>query len=193
MLAQTLFYQKHLEKGEVILFGIHRHWILMLRPGLATGFFGFLVPWGFYAAGFSTPVFFWIAVGWSAVAYLIFLYELFEWYAGAILITSMGVLKVDWKGFFSNVASRVTYEDVEGAHYEIKGFWPTVLRHGKFSVLLASGNNFSQDCTARPGYAEHMLMKLREAYMMEKNKRDVVGLKSLLSDLALYHLKNKKD
>lgn len=189
---ERIFFAKHLEKGETILFAIHRHWILLLKPALAVGFFGFLIPWTLYAIGFSTEVFFWAAVVWSALAYAVFLVKVFEWYANSILITSAGLLQIHWKGFFSNHASRVAYEDVEGGEYEIQGFWPTVLRYGEFIVRLGSGNNFVLHYAQSPGHAEEKLMELQEAYMHDKNKKDVVGLKSLLSDLAVYHLKHKE-
>lgn len=193
MLLETLFFKKHLERGEKILFAAHRHWVLLIRPGLATGFFGFLIPWSLYWAGLNTELFFLISIFWSLAAYMFFMYRLFKWHANAILVTSMGILKVDWQGFFSNVASRVPYEEIEGAGYEIKGFWPTVLRYGNFTVSLLSGKVFLLTIAARPARAELMVMKLLEAYMLEKNKRDVAGLKSLLSDLAVYHLKHKKE
>ena len=188
---EKLLFHKHLEKGELILFAIHEHWILLVKPGLTIGFFGLLLPWLLYSIGLNTAAFFWIAVIWSIGAYILFMYKLFDWYADAILVTSGGLLKINWEGFFSNTASRVTYEEVEGAGYEIKGFWPTVLRYGQFTVRFISGNSFVLKHASRPARAELKVMELCERYMHSKNQKDVAGLKSLLSDLATYHLRKK--
>ncbi|MFH0820498.1 MAG: hypothetical protein V1908_01860 [Candidatus Peregrinibacteria bacterium] len=191
MLFEKLFFAKHLEKGEEILYAVHRHSVLLIKPALGVGFFGFLIPWSLYSIGFNTRAFLIIAIVWSVLAYKLFMLELFEWHANSVLITSMGVIHVRWTGFFSNLASRVAYEDLEGAAYEIKGFWSTVLRYGTFTVRMRSGNNFVLPMAAKPAKAEMKLMEFQEKYLNDKNKKDVVGLKSLLSDLASHHLRVK--
>ncbi len=190
MLHKILFH-KHLEKEEKILYAIHKHWVFLLKPLIITGFFGILVPWSLYAIGFNANAFFWIAVVWSGLATILLLYEYFDWYSDAWLLTTMSLMAVEWNGFFHNASTRVDYQTIEGLTYEIKGFWPTVLRYGNISLNVVSGNNAVMQHAKNPKKAELMLAKLQEEVLSSKNFQDATGLKALLSDLVAHHLRQK--
>lgn len=191
MLLDRLLFAKHLEENEKILYVVHRHWTYLLRSGLAIAFFGIFMPWGLYAMGLTTPAFFTLATVWSLVGYFYFMYNWFNWYADAWLLTTMGVIEVEWNGFFENAATRMGYEDVEAVAYEIKGFWPTVLRYGTATLRVNSGNNFVMKGCANPKRVEMKVATFQDTYMTERNLQDSEGLKSLLSDLVAQHMRQK--
>jgi hypothetical protein len=191
MIIDTLVFNKHLEKREKVLYAVHKHWIKIMKPALMVAFFGFVVPWGFYLIGFNTKLFFWIAVAWSAVAYLHFMYTFIDWYADVWLVTDMAIIVIDWRGFFSNTATRIGYEDIEGVGYEISGFWPTMLRYGHITLKVMSGNNLDMKDAARPQKAELAVMRFQDKFMNDKEMQDAGSLKTLLSQMVSHHMRNK--
>jgi len=190
MIIDRLIFNKHLEKGEKILYAVHRHWVGMLKTSLEIGFFGFVLPWALYMIGFNSTLFFWIAVIWSVLAYVKFLYVLIDWYSDTWLITNMSVITIQWKGVFNNTSSRLGYEDIEGAAYEIKGFWSTILRFGTITIKMMSGNIYHLKNISHPARAEHSIAEFQKKYLNERNMKDTDSLKTLLSNMVAHENKN---
>jgi len=187
MIIEKLIFHKHLERGEKILYSIHKHWIEILKPVLVLGFFGFVIPWGFYLIGFNTELFFWIALIWSVFAYMNFLYILVDWYSDVWLITDMGIMVIEWHGIFSNSASRLGYEDIEGIVYKIHGFWGTMLRYGNLTLRVMSGNNMVLLNANSPKKAELALARFQNQVLNKREKQDAGNLKALLSQMVAHH------
>ncbi len=191
MIFERLIFRKHLEEGEKILYSVHKHWIAIFKKVIEIGFFGFLIPWGLYAAGFNKPAFFWIAVVWSVFAYFRFLYVFVDWYSNTWLVTNMAIIAIEWHGIFSNTASRIGYVDVEGVAYEIKGFWATMLRYGDMTLKVMSGNNFFLKPVYSPKKVELAIAKYQEQFMQHKEMNDANGLKTLLSQIVIDHMRHE--
>lgn len=191
MIVERLIFSKHLAKGEKVMYSVHRHWIVMLKPVLFISFFGFLIPWTLYFIGLSTPLFFWMALTWSVLAYLRFLYILIDWYSDVWLVTNMAIAVIEWNGFFSNAATRIGYEDVEGVAYEIKGFWGTVMRYGDVTLKVMSGNNMVLTTTTRPQKAELTIMRYQDQYMNDREMQDAGSLKNLLSQMVTHYMRKQ--
>lgn len=189
MVLDKLIFNKHLEGGEKILYSIHKHWIVIMKPVLEVGFFGFIIPWGFYFMGFSSLLFFWIAVAWSVIAYLRFLYVLIDWYSDVWLVTSVGLIIIEWRGLFSNSSTRIGYEDVEGVAYDVNGFWPTVFRYGDMTLKVMSGNNLGLKATAQPQKAELAVIRFQGEYISNKEHEDAGNLKNILSQMIAHHMR----
>ena len=185
-MIDRLIFSKHLEKGETILCSIHKHWIEVVKPMLEIAFFGLLLPWALYMIGFNTEVFFWIAVVWSMIAYLRFTYVLIDWWSDAWLITSMSVIAIEWNGLFSNNSARITFDDIEGVSYEIRGFLGTMLRFGNMELRVLSGSHAKLIKVANPKKAELSILRYQEKYLNDRNMQDQDNLKKLLSSLASY-------
>lgn len=191
MIIEKLIFSKHLEKGEKVLYSVHKHWIDILKTVLEVAFFGFIIPWGLYLIGFSSTLFFWVAVIWSVLAYLRFLYILMDWYSDVWLITSLGIIVIEWRGLFSNTATRLGYEDIEGVTYDINGFWPTVMGYGDMTLKVMSGNNMDLKLVARPQKVELAIIRFQDKYLNEKDMQDAGNLKNLLSQMVSHHMRNK--
>lgn len=191
MILQTLIFSKHLDQHEKVLFAVHKHWIELLKPGLQAGFFGFLIPWGLYLMGFSTPFFFWMAVIWSGLIYARFIYDIVDWYSDVWLLTDHSLIVIDWQGLFKNQASRIGYEDVEGGAYEIAGFWPTVLGYGKMTLKLMSGGHYHMEHVHHPKEVELAIARFTEQYLTNREHRDSTHLKSMLSEMVARHMREK--
>ena len=192
MIINRILFGKHLEDREEILYAVHRHWVDMAKSSLEVGFFGFVLPWTLYAIGFNTPLFFWVAVGWSVLAYLRFLALLLDWYCDAWLITNMSVITIQWNGIFSNLSSRVGFEDIEGATYEIRGFWATVFRYGNMTLRVMSGSHFKLGHVANPKKAELAIARYREQFIAERGLKDANSLKALLAGMVARQARAEK-
>ncbi|MBI5422113.1 hypothetical protein HZA44_03185 [Candidatus Peregrinibacteria bacterium] len=192
MIINRILFGKHLEEGEEILYAVHKHWVDLVKPGLEVGFFGFVLPWVLYAAGFNAKLFFWVAVAWSAMAYVRFLGIALDWYADTWLVTNMSVITIQWNGMFNNLSSRVGYEDVEGASYEITGFWATIFRYGNMTLRVTSGSHFAMAHVANPKGAELSIAHYRERFVTERNIQDTNSLKTLLANLVAHQTRGEK-
>ena len=192
MIIDKLIFSKHLEEGEKILYAIHRHWVKVLKQSLEVAFFGLILPWSLYFIGFNTSLFFWIALTWSVFAYFYFMSILLNWYSDAWLITDMNVIIIEWNGVFNNTSARIGYEDIEGASYEIKGFWGTVLRYGNMTLRVISGSHFDLKNVKSPKKAELALARYQDKYLNERNMQDTASLKTLLSDLVSHQIRSTK-
>jgi hypothetical protein len=192
MIVDKLIFSKHLEKGEKIMYSVHAHWIKTVKPVLTVTFFGLVIPWGLYFMGFNSKMFFWVAVLWSVLAYLRFLYLMLDWYANVWLITSMSIIITEWHGFFSNTATRIGYEDIEGVAYEIKGFWGTVLRYGNITLKVMSGNNMFMADSANPKKSELAIAHCHSTYLKDRQMQDAGNLKLLLAQMAATYMKSKE-
>ncbi len=191
MIIDKYLFKKHLEKGEDILYSVHKHWIEMLKPISEVSFFGLVLPWTLYFIGFQSKVFLWIVVIWSAIAMTRFFYIFIDWYSDAWLITNMSVITIEWQGIFSNNSARLGYEDIEGASYEIKGFWGTILRFGNMTLRVMSGSHSDLANVSSPKKAELALARFQDKYLNDRNMKDTNSLKNLLSSLAAQHNRNK--
>jgi hypothetical protein len=192
MIINRILFGKHLEQNEEILYAVHKHWVELAKPALEVGFFGFAIPWGLYLIGLNTPLFFWVAVVWSALAYLKFLGLVLDWYCDTWLVTNMSVITIQWNGIFNNLSARVGFEDIEGATYEIAGFSATVLRYGNMTLRVMSGSHFKLGPVANPKGAELALARYREKFITERNIKDTNSLKTLLASMVARQARSEK-
>jgi hypothetical protein len=191
MLLQKLIFARHLDDKETVLYAVHKHWIIILRPILEIAFFGFVIPWSLYIMGLNTRLFFWIAIAWSGFAYLRFLYVLIDWYADVWLATNMSLIVIEWRGLFSNQSSRIGYEDIEGLVYEIDGFFATVLGYGDMTLKVISGSDYHLKNVRNPKKAELALSRCQGEYVNHREGMDSANLKILISEMLARHMREK--
>jgi len=191
MVIDKFIFSRHLEKGEEILYAVHKHWVEASKPITELAFFGLVLPWTLYFIGFNSTVFLWVALIWSFLALARLVYVLVDWYSDTWLITNMNVITIEWNGIFSNNASRIGFEDIEGASYEIKGFWGTVFRYGDMTLRVLSGSHFDLKNAAKPKKAELALARCQDQYLNDRNMQDTTSLKTLLSNLVAHHNRTK--
>lgn len=192
MVVDKLIFQKHLEKGEVVLFAAHKHWMEFVGPFIGIFFFGFVLPWVLYFAGFKAPLFLLVIIVWSVLAAVKLFYEFIDWHSDVWLFTNMSIIIVEWQGVFSNTSQRIGYEDTEGVAFIIKGFWGTILRYGDVSLKVISGSHVDLKNAKNPKKIELALMKHQKDYMNSREMSHAGGLKELLSQMVAHHLRHKK-
>jgi hypothetical protein len=126
------------------------------------------------------------------LAYFRFLGLALDWYCDTWLVTNMSVITIQWNGIFSNLSSRVGFEDIEGAAYEVLGFWATVFRYGKMTLRVMSGSHFELNRVANPKKAELAIAHFRERFVTERNIKDTNSLKVLLAGMVARQARSEK-
>ena len=187
MLNRALF-SGHLDDGEEVTRIVHKHWLLgfkaLLAPTLVL--LGLLAVLAMYHDRRPTP----IGLGLGALATAVWwIRNFFDYYLDAWIITTHGVIDVEWHGFFHRESTRVLYSDIQGVSYEIKGVLPTLLRYGTISVeKISTGSAMSLDYVYQPKRVEGMVLRNMEGYLHSKNLKDAKQVQELLATLVAERL-----
>ena len=187
MLNRALF-SGHLDDGEEVTRIVHKHWLLgfkaLLAPTLVL--LGLLAVLAMYYDRRPTL----IVLGLGALATAVWwIRNFFDYYLDAWIITTHGVIDVEWHGFFHRESTRVLYSDIQGVSYEIKGVLPTLLRYGTISVeKISTGSAMSLDYVYQPKRVEGMVLRNMEGYLHSKNLKDAKQVQELLATLVAERL-----
>src|SRR4030065_1954627 len=116
-------FSDYLEDDEEVLYVCHRHLIILVKDFIRV----FLIHFGLaFLAWYAFPQMFWISVVWAAIGMVRLLLYLQDWYYDSWLVTNMGIIGVQWTGYFDRTSTRGEYVSIEGVNYKIKGFIATI-------------------------------------------------------------------
>lgn len=188
LLLDRVLFHSHLHPGEHLVYVVHKHWWVISGSLVKIGFFGWLFPIMLFLL---FPGGFWIFVIWFLIAFISFLYLMINWYFDALLVTSHGLVDLDWRGFFDKTLARIEFEGVEGVEYTKTGFWATILNFGHL-VIEAEGHHLGLSFTADPQAAEHAILHAKEHALEEKSFESEEALKQILADVVASHMRKKK-
>lgn len=184
-MIRDYLYHHYLGEGEKIVFVIHRHIFMELKNFLKVFFFGIFLPafvwWLFPQTAIFTAI-------WLAIGMLRFIYEFFDWYYDAWLVTSVSIVEIMWKGFFDKSSTRIEYHIVQGIGYEVKGFWQTLFNYGTIALDKFTGNTSIFEAAANPRKKAEMLTKAQNDFVTNKSFRDHRALQGILTDLLQQHV-----
>jgi hypothetical protein len=184
---QKYIFSDYLEDGEDILWVCHRHPVVMLKDSLRI-----LVVHGGACAvlWFFFPQLLIIYGIWAFVGLIRLFFVIQDWYYDAWLLTNMGIIGVEWTGFWDRSSARVEYPSVEGISYTLKGFWQTMMNYGDVTLAKFGGpSTITLKEAMNPKKMEKYVLKYQEKFMTSKNFQDQEVLKQLLSDLVVEHVK----
>ncbi|MBU0766168.1 PH domain-containing protein [Patescibacteria group bacterium] len=179
----SFLFDRHLDDEEEVTEIVHKHWIFGVKylfwPSLS-----FLTAWFLlYLAPFL--VIFYISVIWSIASLVWLLRNFFDYYLDAWIITSKGIIDVEWHGWFHRESTRVLYSDIQGISYEINGIFSTLLRYGQVSVeKISTGNVVTLDYVTKPRRIESLILGNMELYLHSKNMKDAKHVQELLGELV---------
>jgi len=181
MLA-NIFFRSYLNQGEKIYFVAHTHPFINYASFFKALVLGIVLPLGF---NLIMPPFFVIWMGWLAVGILLFLYELLDWYMDAWIITNLGIIDLQWDGFFNKSSTRIEYHTIEGVTYQIQGFWGTIMNYGDIMIeRLGTGTVVTLGDVSFPKTVEREVLKYQEKFVKAKNYKDQTALKDLLVQMV---------
>lgn len=180
-------FSDYLEEDEDIMFVAHRHFFVFLPDVFRLLFFHALLPAGFW---YMFPQLLGIYVIWGTIGFVRILLVIQDWFYDSWLITNMGVVGVEWTGYFERNSSRVEYQSIEGINCSIKGVLQTIFNYGDITLSKLGGpTTVTLKDACRPKRVERNLVAFQEKFMTTKNFTDQEVLKQLLSDLVVEHIK----
>jgi hypothetical protein len=109
----------------------------------------------------------------------------FDYYLDAWIVTDMGIIDVEWHGWFHRQSSRILYSDIQGVSYEIQGVLNTLLRYGTIGVeKISTGSVISLDNVPNPRKVEGLILKNMEGYLHTKNLKDSTHVQEILAGIV---------
>lgn len=163
---------------------VHKHWLIGLKflfwPSAS-----FLLAFGSMVAVYEVRALALIAALWCLGSLVWLLRSFFDYYLDAWIITSQGIIDLEWHGWFKRHSARVLYSDIQGVSYEIEGVVGTLLRYGEVSVeKISTGSVISLSHVSQPRSVESLILKNMEGYLHSKNLKDARHVKELLSQFV---------
>lgn len=174
-----------MEDGEEILYAIHHHVILMLKPlGIILAIY-ILAPAGLWYL-FPKLSLAWLI--WLTIGVVKFTLELFSWYFNALLVTNLNLVDVEWNGIFDRTALRIEYNQIESFSYTVNGFWNTVLNMGDIAIAKISGNTINIAGVRRPKKQTQLLTRVQDDIVNMQLHKDHSSLKDILTNMLQNHI-----
>jgi len=184
-------FKRHLDDEEEVIKIIHKHWLL----GVKFLFFPAIVFLGFallLSAAYSKPMLYIIScaeiitVVWGVRNFL-------DYYLDAWMITTTGIVDVEWHGWFHRQSSRVLFSDLQGVSYEINGIGETMLRYGTISVeKISTGSEIAMSHVANPRAVEALVLKSMEDYVHNRNLKDATAVQDILTSVIAKEMQKKE-
>lgn len=182
---RNYFYGSYLEQEEKIKFVIRPHIFLEAKNFSKIGFFGILIP---LIAWWLFPEVAIVAIPWMAIGAFRFVYEFFDWYYDAWVVTNLGIIQIMWQGFFDKTSSRTAYHIILMIGYEVHGFAATFFNYGTINMEAATGIHAKFEGAFRPKKKVEMLTRAKEEHDMSKSFRDHRALQTVLTDMLQQHV-----
>ncbi len=189
VILDRVLFHSHLHPGERLSYVVHQHWWTVGRPLAKVGFFGWLLPIIFI---FMFPAGLWLFGVWLLFGFFSFIYTVINWYFDAVLVTNLGLIDLDWRGFFDKTTKRIDFESIESAECIQTGFWATVLNFGDL-VISTEVHHLGLPYTADPQGAEHAILHAKEHAEKEHSLESEEVLREVLSEIVANHIRSKKE
>lgn len=179
-------FHKYLEPGDKIRYIGHNHVLILLRDGGLYILLGILIPYGLWYSNVDL----WPLSGALLVlSTMRFLYKTSLWYFDVWIITNNGIVDIEWKGFFNRKIIRISFEHFEGISTQVKGFFNTIIRKGKVTLVRNIDNHpiFLRDAY-HPEHIESEVIKAQTSFHEEgqkglSEKHD--SLKNILTEMIV--------
>lgn len=159
-----------LKDDEKVLRVVRNHWVThvggaLLGSALFAAPFFFMVP--LFALGVPGLLIF---AACALLGALIAARTVVVWYWNAFVITSLRVVDIDQRGFFSRTVSEATYDKVQDVSYSVKGVLGTLLRYGALELQTAGAvSNLELPRVHEPKEVHHLITEAVAAHRTHAN------------------------
>ena len=182
MIFAHIAFRGCLNRGETIRFVAHVHPFITYAEFFELIFLGIILPLGF---NLIMPPFQVVWMGWIICGLIALIYEIFNWYLDAWIITNMGIIDYQWDGFFKKSSTRIEYNTIEGVTYNIQGFWATIMNYGDIMIeRMGSGTVVTLKNVTAPKSVEREVLKNQKEFLQNKNMKDQTVLRDLLVSMV---------
>jgi len=126
---------------------------------------------------------------WAVISLLWWLRNFFDYYLDAWIVTTEGIIDIEWFGLFHRKSTHILFSDIEGVSYEIAGISATLMRYGTISVeRISSGEDVEIEYVPHPRDIEHLILDQMEVYMDHKNLKDTKQVQEVLANIVANQL-----
>ncbi|MDP2691251.1 MAG: hypothetical protein Q8O95_02485 [bacterium] len=190
MIFNRLLFDRYLEKNEILVYSIHRHWITVHSQMIRIALFGYILPLLvlIFIAGFFSPLSY-VCYAWILIVFFYTIYAFLDWYLDAWLVTNTSIISTAWDGFFKQSSSRIEFESVESVDIDQAGIKQSLLDFGNIHLIRSSGLHVHMESVSRPKKAASILSKVQSQIMMNKGAQNSEAIKGLLADIIQDHIR----
>lgn len=190
-MLEGFFFGKHLDEDEKMHVTVHKYWFMGVKV-LWLPTVCFIFAWTLLYFIPDRHVFYGVLVMTIAIA-VWWAHNFMDFYLDTWIITSKGIIDLQWHGWFHRTASRVLYSDIEAVDYEIKGIWQTVLNVGTVGVeKISTGSNISMEYIKKPKQVASLISELSEQYIHAKNLKDAKTVQNILAEFIAGNMQMKE-
>jgi hypothetical protein len=186
----SFFFTQHLDDSEDILIVVHKHWLVGTKalwfPSVV-----FALVWSVLYFTRTPYSVYGVSLAALGVA-LWWIRNFLDYYLDAWIVTSKGVIDLEWHGWFHRTSSRVLFSDIQGLSYEVKGIKGTLFGYGELSLeKISTGDSISMPYVYKPRRVEAIILQSMEAYMHKKNLKDASTVQTILAEFVASSLQKK--
>ncbi len=129
------FYRKHIPEEQEILQVLHQHWIVVFDRFILWLSFGAFIPAFLYyqSERLREIIPFYVMEIFLFLVFTKILYELYNWYYDAWVITDTAIYDIEWSLLKTNVES-VHFESIEWVEVEKHRIWDSILNKGDIVI-----------------------------------------------------------
>lgn len=190
-MLNRFFFSRHLDDEEEIVLVVHKHWL----TGLRVLFWPTLLFVGIWSILYFSPtkyMIYGVSVA-ASFAGIWWIRNFMDYYLDAWLITTKGIIDLQWHGWFHRSSSRVLYSDIQGVSYEVNGILGTLLGYGSMEVeKISTGTTIDMQYVKRPRRIEAVILECMETYLHKKNLKDAKTVQTILAEFVAGSMQKKE-
>ncbi|MCH2189155.1 hypothetical protein MK079_05005 [Candidatus Gracilibacteria bacterium] len=164
-LFEEQFFEKYIPEGQEIISVAHKHFLVIFLHlcvwiGIGLGVPTFL----YYQSEFlqqSIPLI--ILQTWCILLFIKVVYDVFDWYNDAWIITNETVVELNWK-LFGNESNSVRYENIEGIEVQQEGIIDTLFQKGNIVIHKIGDDRFVLEEAYHPYNITEILEEVSDNY-----------------------------
>jgi hypothetical protein len=185
------FFSRHLDDEEKIVRVVHKHWL----TGFKVLFWPTLLFVGNWSILYFSPTTYMVYVVAAAGLFVLiwWIRNFMDYYLDAWLITTKGIIDLQWHGWFHRSSSRVLYSDIQGVSYEVSGILGTLLGYGSMEVeKISTGTTIDMQYVKKPRRIEAVILESMETYLHTKNLKDAKTVQTILAEFVASSMQKKE-
>lgn len=190
VMLESFFFSKHLDDEEEIRMVVHKHWLMGLRSLFLPSLL-FLGLWSVVVLSPTMSIVYGIALA-DVFVLIWWIRNFMDYYLDVWIVTTKGIIDLEWHGWFHRSSTRVLYSDLQGVSYEVNGIVGTIFRYGSMEMeKISTETTIEMDYIKNPRMVESTILECMEEYMHTKNLRDATTVQEMLAEFVAGSLQKK--
>ncbi|MDD3302991.1 MAG: hypothetical protein PHN31_05510 [Candidatus Gracilibacteria bacterium] len=182
---EKLFFKKYIPEGSDVKYIVHEHFVVIMNR-LLVMLIGFVFfPCFFYVESgtFNDLINFNIFEIYLIVIYIKIIYDVFDWYNDAWIVTENNVIDLKWALLYIKVNS-VNFDSIEGIEVEQNGFFDKMLGKGTLIIHKIGDEIFRLKEAKIPFTALEEIEKIKDKQKVDPEKEEKEKFEVILEALT---------